>query len=385
MATIRAVTLVIAAGRNLAGQRCSLGRAVQISEDQLGRVSPRRRLTNGRDRQDRQPTQAGHREHPTMIVMVKVPRLSSVVPQTPRWRWVTGIVIFAVAYAVLLTAYFYDGRSGAFEGYTDKEPAPGGVLVTMEFDGIDPQNKVLMATIDVDLDAALQDPDAPVAQLVAPKDTLSVIVAPTTDGASLVYPAGQPMTLRQVRIPTEPGSGYIRDWPFDRYRTSMVVFTEGARGTTNSTPASVPVDVSFGGAVQGWHVSAEEVDPTAPAGSLGRVFDIEMRRSLGVVLFGAAIVLILISLPFLALWVVINVYRGRRKFEPAFLSWIAALLFATMTIRNFLPGSPPAGSWVDVAVVIWVVIALITALFFGVGAWWRLSRPELPDPVPDSE
>jgi hypothetical protein len=63
-----------------------------------------------------------------MIVMVKVPRLSSVVPQTPRWRWVTGIVIFAVAYAVLLTAYFYDGRSGAFEGYTDKEPAPGGVL-----------------------------------------------------------------------------------------------------------------------------------------------------------------------------------------------------------------------------------------------------------------
>ena len=74
-----------------------------------------------------------------MIAMVKVPRLSSVVPQTPRWRWVTGIVIFAVAYAVLLTAYFYDGRSGAFEGYTDKEPAPGGVLVTMEFDGIDPQ------------------------------------------------------------------------------------------------------------------------------------------------------------------------------------------------------------------------------------------------------
>ena len=123
--------------------------------------------------------------------------------------------------------------------------------------------------------------------------------------------------------------------------------------------------------------------PRAPAGSLGRVFDIEMRRSLGVVLFGAAIVLILISLPFLALWVVINVYRGRRKFEPAFLSWIAALLFATMTIRNFLPGSPPAGSWVDIAVVIWVMIALTVALCFGVGSWWRYSRPVSGEPPAD--
>jgi len=316
-----------------------------------------------------------------MIVMVKVPRLSSVVPQTPRWRWVTGIVIFAVAYAVLLTAYFYDGRSGAFEGYTDKEPAPGGVLVTMEFDGIDPQNKVLMATIDVDLDAALQDPDAPVAQLVAPKDTLSVIVAPTTDGASLVYPAGQPMTLRQVRIPTEPGSGYIRDWPFDRYPTSIVVLAGTADGKN-----SLPVDVSFGGSVQGWHVSAEEADPDAPDAALGRVYDVQMRRSLGVVLFGIAIVLVLIALPFLALWVVINVYRGRRKFEPAFLSWIAAMLFATIPIRNFLPGSPPAGSWVDVAVVVWVIIALIVALFFGVGSWWRFGRDsDRPAPAEDTD
>ena len=110
--------------------------------------------------------------------------------------------------------------------------------------------------------------------------------------------------------------------------------------------------------MQGWHVSAEEADPDAPDAALGRVYEVQMRRSLGVVLFGIAIVLVLVALPFLALWVVINVYRGRRKFEPAFLSWIAAMLFATIPIRNFLPGSPPAGSWVDVAVVIWVIIAL---------------------------
>ena len=296
--------------------------------------------------------------------------LSSVVPQTPRWRWVTGIVIFAVAYVLLLLAYFTDGRSGAFEGLTDSGPPAGGVLVTIEFNGIDPATRLMTATVDVDLDIALTDQDAPVGELEAPAQALTVLIAPTTDGAALTYPAGQPMTLRQIRIPTQPGSGYVRDWPFDDYRTSLVVLTAGPDGTS-----SVPVDVSFGGAVQGWHVSAVEADPDAPAGSLGRVFEIGMHRSLGVVLFGIAIVAILVSLPILALWVVINVYRGRRKFEPAFLSWIAALLFATMTIRNFLPGSPPAGSWVDVAVVIWVMIALTVALAFGVGSWWRFSRP----------
>lgn len=122
-------------------------------------------------------------------------------------------------------------------------------------------------------------------------------------------------------------------------------------------------------------MSAVNEDPDPTGGNLGRVYVIEMRRSVGVLLFGIAIVLVLISLPFLALWVVINVYRGRRKFEPAFLSWIAALLFATIPIRNFLPGSPPAGSWIDVAVVVWVIIALTVALFFGVSAWWKSGRP----------
>lgn len=301
------------------------------------------------------------------------------VPQTPRWQWVTGIVVVGLAYVALLLGYYNDGHSGAFDGHTDSAPPAGGVLVTLEFNGIDPTARLMNATVEVDIDDPLTDPDAAIGQLAAPKNALTVIVAPTADGASLTYPAGQPMTRRQIRIPTEADSGFIRDWPFDHYRTSLVVFTEDASGT-----ASLPVDLSFGGSVQGWHVSAEQADPDAPAGSLGRVYDIEMQRSMAVIIFGIAIVLVLISLPFLALWVVINVYRGRRRFEPAFLSWIAALLFATMTIRNFLPGSPPPGSWVDVAVVIWVMIALTVALCFGVGAWWRNSRPASPVPDPSS-
>ncbi len=44
------------------------------------------------------------------------------------------------------------------------------------------------------------------------------------------------------------------------------------------------------------------------------------------------------------------------------------MLFAVVPLRNILPGTPPAGSWIDQAVVIWVLIALATALVFYIAA-----------------
>ncbi|MGZ4564391.1 MAG: DUF4436 family protein [Mycobacterium sp.] len=55
----------------------------------------------------------------------------------------------------------------------------------------------------------------------------------------------------------------------------------------------------------------------------------------------------------------IQIALGRRKFVPPFVTWFAAMLFAVIPIRNFLPGSPPPGAWIDQALVIWVLIALV--------------------------
>ena len=51
---------------------------------------------------------------------------------------------------------------------------------------------------------------------------------------------------------------------------------------------------------------------------------------------------------------------GRRKFLPPFATWYAANLFAIVPLRNILPGAPPPGSWIDQAIVQWVLIALVT-------------------------
>ena len=47
------------------------------------------------------------------------------------------------------------------------------------------------------------------------------------------------------------------------------------------------------------------------------------------------------------------------------------VLFAVVPLRNFLPGSPPAGSWIDQAVVQWVLIGLGTAMTLYIIAWVR--------------
>jgi Zn-dependent protease with chaperone function len=53
------------------------------------------------------------------------------------------------------------------------------------------------------------------------------------------------------------------------------------------------------------------------------------------------------------------------------LTWYGAMLFAIVPLRNILPGSPPYGSWIDQAVVLWVLIGLVVAMSLYALAWWR--------------
>jgi uncharacterized protein DUF4436 len=73
----------------------------------------------------------------------------------------------------------------------------------------------------------------------------------------------------------------------------------------------------------------------------------------------------------MALAVVIPMLLGKRKFVPPFGGWFAALLFAVIPIRNFLPGAPPPGAWIDQALVIWVLIALVGAMVIYMITWYR--------------
>ena len=90
-------------------------------------------------------------------------------------------------------------------------------------------------------------------------------------------------------------------------------------------------------------------------------------------LFDLGIVLVLIALPALALWVAIPMALGKKKFLPPFVSWFAAMLFAVVPLRNIFPGKPPEGSWVDQAITLWVLLALIVAMTLFIMAYRKQS------------
>lgn len=194
----------------------------------------------------------------------------------------------------------------------------------------------------------------------------SVRFFPQNDLGDLQYPVGKSpaQVATTIQAHGEPG-----DWPFDTYTTDTIQ-ADVLVGTGDSRQYK-PARVEVTGVLEGWDVTATRVgrdshDPNRPDNVI-----ITIKRAKGPLVFDLGICLVLVALPTLALFVAIQMLTGRRKFLPPFSTWYAAMLFAVVPLRNILPGSPPAGSWVDQAVVIWVLIGLATALILYILAWHR--------------
>ena len=175
-----------------------------------------------------------------------------------------------------------------------------------------------------------------------------------------------PLSLRLIT------DGYVERWPFDSHSVDLaVVSLQDVDG--DDRPRSPP------------SCAARRTSPAGPspreeiAGTDEVVVDgepvtqvrVTATRSVATVAFGIVILALMAVLPVLGLTVAIVAYRGIRKVEATLMSWMAAMLFATIPLRTFLPGSPPIGSWVDYLVVLWVVAGLVLGLVIYVLAWLR--------------
>jgi hypothetical protein len=194
----------------------------------------------------------------------------------------------------------------------------------------------------------------------------SVRFFPHNDLGDLQYPVGKypAQVATTIEAHGDPG-----DWPFDTYRTDTIQ-ADVLVGTGENRQYK-PTRVEVTGVLEGWDVSVTRVG--RDSNDTGRPDNvvITLQRAKGPLVFDLGICLVLVTLPTLALFVAIQMLTARRKFLPPFSTWYAAMLFAVVPLRNILPGSPPAGSWVDQAVVIWVLIALAAALVLYIAAWYR--------------
>ena len=196
----------------------------------------------------------------------------------------------------------------------------------------------------------------------------SVRFYPENDLGDLVYPAGK--APAQVATTLE-AHGDPANWPFDSYTTDTI--SADVLVGQGDARKYIPARVEVTGALDGWDATVQRVGEASQDSDRPDSVIITLYRAKSPLVFDLGICLVLFALPALALSVAVLMVLGKRKFVPPFGTWFAAMLFAVIPIRNFLPGAPPPGAWIDQALVLWVLIALVTAMTLYMVSWYRQS------------
>ena len=286
-------------------------------------------------------------------------------PLTGRLRWWRR----AATVGAILTIYL-----GSVAGYFWLDSSahtlePGNLVageqtvVLLDITAIHPLDNTVEASALVIPAKGLEDPEF--GQLTT---GITVRLYPTTEFGELNFPAGQVPGAVTTSL---SATGNADQWPFDRYATETIradVFTG-----TGEARRYVPAWVEVTGSLYGWDIRSEHPGPATHSGGADATATVTFSRSRGPLALILGICLVLLALPALALYAAIEMLLGRKNFQPAFSSWFAAMLFAVVPIRNVLPGDPPPGSWIDEALVLWVLLALVGAMVIYVIAWTRRS------------
>lgn len=201
---------------------------------------------------------------------------------------------------------------------------------------------------------------------------ISVYLTSERSGQELDFIAGRPIAPTQVSLST---TGSIEQWPFDTHFSETLVYVYQPE-SEGQAEISVPTEMVLGDHdLPGWKITASHMPGSEYVDEENSVvihtYKISIVRAPATIVFSLVLLALMVMLPILGLTIAVLCLRGKRKAEVGFLTWNAGMLFATPTLRNFLPGQPPIGSWVDYLVVLWVIAALILALLFSVIAWYR--------------
>ncbi|SNT09006.1 DUF4436 family protein [Rhodococcoides kyotonense] len=262
------------------------------------------------------------------------------------WRAAALVGAFVAVYVVVLFGYAAGDRGDAPD---DRAPDDSGALVYLDVVAVDGENFSIDARVSVYPGTELVDDSGFLS------DDLVVDVSPLAAGGRLEFDRGTRPSAQPISLYAD---GDITRWPFDVHESTDVT----VRVVDGSSP--VPSTVAVTDSLTGWTISSS-VDATAQ--SLG----ITAERTGASWIFALALCGVLLVLPVCALFVSIQTLRSRRKFQPPMVTWFAVMLFAVLPLRNLFPGSPPIGSWVDYALVVWVVAGLATAMALYVLTWWR--------------
>jgi hypothetical protein len=286
------------------------------------------------------------------------------VVRAPSRRVVSIVAAAAVVglYLVVVLLGVFEDQSQGHAQYSQGEAAE--TLVVIVVTDVQPAKETLSVNVTLHPGAGLVDGAGHLT------DDLSVTLHPSAQQVSLTFPRGRTVSTASVDLIAE---GEFQQWPFDRYAArNLVVEVAQGRPADNRL---INTRVGVAGSVPGWTV--DEFEARYPA-SGPQSWDITLHRDSGAILFSVMLCLVLVALPVMALYVATLTVRGKRPFYPPMIGWFAIMLFAVVPLRNLFPGAPPLGGWIDRAVVIWVLAALVAAQAMYVYAWRTEGRKKDP-------
>ncbi|BBX10563.1 DUF4436 domain-containing protein [Mycolicibacterium aichiense] len=290
------------------------------------------------------------------------PARNAPAPAQSWWRRIATVAVILAIYIGSVAGYFWIDSSAHSLKPTSMDTADETVVL-LELTAIHPLDNRVDVEVLVIPQKSFLDPEF--GNLTT---DMVVQLCPCIEFGELTFPKGQVPRVAKTSL---LATGDADRWPFDKYATETI----GADvyvGSGNSR-RFVPARVEVSGSLYGWDVRSDRTGPATHSGGADDNATVTFSRSRGPLSLIFGICLVLLTLPALALYAAIEMLLGKKKFQPPFSTWFAAMLFAVVPIRNVLPGDPPPGSWIDEALVFWVLVALVVALVIYLVSWARHS------------
>jgi hypothetical protein len=267
------------------------------------------------------------------------------------------VALVLVACAMITSVVLYVDGAASQRIPAHGTPTSGGTTVTLDVVSISNSYNELVGDLIIRPGPALVDPATD-----GLKQDLTVAVTSVTTPVRRTYSKGMlpgvfPVPLTLARD--------VERWPFDSYYTGPItvsLFTGGAQVPERA-------NVTFVDRLAGWKVHVARVNN---ANALAP-YEIQLQRSASTMIFAIVILCIFVAIAAVGLFVAIQTTRDPRRFQSPMTTWYAAMLFAVVPLRNALPGSPAFGSWIDLTIVLWVLVALVVSMLLYIAAWWRAT------------
>jgi hypothetical protein len=281
--------------------------------------------------------------------------------RTPRWLTTVRLRVIAlvgvVACAMLTSIVLYVDGAGSQRISVQGAPTGSGTTVTLDVVSIQNNYSELVADLIVKPGPELLDPATD-----GLKQDLTVAVTSATTPVRRTWSKGMLPGVFPVPITLARD---VERWPFDSYYTGPITVSL----FTASGQLPERANITFVDRLTGWKVDVRRVNNA----SASAPYEVDLQRSASTMVFAIVILCIFVAIAAVGLFVAIQTVRDPRRFQSPMTTWYAAMLFAVLPLRNALPGSPSFGSWIDLTIVMWVLVALVVSMLLYIGAWWRAT------------